>query len=59
MSFTCPRCGETSEGRFYGPCDRCRNQLRRTISAAGRTVERADYEPVMHVTPNAVALKDD
>lgn len=59
MSFTCPRCGETSEARFYGPCDQCRTQLRRTVAAAGRAVERTDYEPAMHVTPNAVALKDD
>lgn len=59
MSFTCPRCGESAEGRFYGPCEGCRTQLRRTVAAAGRAVERAGYEPAMHVTPNAVALKGD
>ena len=25
----------------------------------GRDVDGAEYEPTMHVTPNAVALKDD
>ncbi len=59
MSFACPRCGDVVEGRFYGPCEACRTQLRRTVGSAVRAVERTGYEPVMHVTPNAVALKDD
>jgi len=25
---TCPRCGATTEQEFYGPCARCREQLR-------------------------------
>ena len=59
MTFTCPRCGTSEEDRFYGPCEACRTQLRRTVGTVGRAVERSDYEPSMHVTPNAVALKDD
>lgn len=59
MTYECPRCGATGEGRFYGPCDSCREQLRATLGGAGRAVEQADYEPKMNVTPNAVALKDD
>lgn len=23
MTFTCPRCGEPAEARFYGPCSSC------------------------------------
>jgi len=59
MAFTCPRCRVAVDARFYGPCDECRAQLRVTLGSAGREVERAAFEPSMHVTPNAVALKDD
>jgi len=44
--------------RFYGPCDDCRTQLRRTLGDEGREVERESFVPAMHVTPNAVALKE-
>ena len=33
--------------------------LRRTLGNEAREVEVAAFEPSMHVTPNAVALKDD
>jgi hypothetical protein len=57
--WTCPRCGEPGTGRFYGPCEPCRAQLRATIGREpDATVAAADYEPKMNVTPNAVALKD-
>lgn len=59
MPFACPRCHESADERFYGPCTSCREQLRRTVGAAAREVERGAFEPSMHVTPNAVALKDD
>ena len=59
MAFTCPRCRATVDARFYGPCEGCRTQLRAALGAAGREVERTAFEPSMHVTPNAVALKDD
>jgi hypothetical protein len=58
-AITCPRCGEQAAVRFYGPCDGCRAELRRTYALEGRVVELAEYEPKMNVTPNAVALKDD
>jgi hypothetical protein len=58
VPVTCPRCGQTVEERFYGPCATCRADLRARIGAAARTVEVADYEPKMNVTPNAVATKD-
>jgi hypothetical protein len=45
--------------RFYGPCDECRTELRRTGRVEARVVEVAEYEPKMNVTPNAVATKDD
>ncbi|MEY4175948.1 MAG: hypothetical protein RI900_3113 [Actinomycetota bacterium] len=56
---TCPRCGGTSEERFYGPCSGCRADLRAKFLGEGRDVEVAEYVPKMNVTPNAVALKDD
>jgi hypothetical protein len=59
VEFTCPRCNTAVEARFYGPCDDCRTQLRDAFRREGRTVEVAEYEPKMNVTPNAVALKDD
>lgn len=58
----CPRCGsllDAATERFYGPCTDCRGQLRAKFLGDGRTVEVAEYEPKMNVTPNAVALKDD
>jgi hypothetical protein len=59
LLIDCPRCGASSSVRFYGPCDTCRTDLRAAFSGAARTVEVADYEPRMNVTPNAVATKDD
>lgn len=59
VEFTCPRCRSTVEGRFYGPCESCRTQLRSAYRSEGRIVEVAEYEPKINVTPNAVALKDD
>lgn len=59
MPFSCPRCRQSADERFYGPCTSCRAELRRTVGAAARDVERGAFEPSMHVTPNAVALKDD
>lgn len=44
--------------RFYGPCPACREDLRRTLGTAGHAVERRAYEPAMHVTPNAVAVRE-
>lgn len=44
--------------RFYGPCDECRASLRRAMGNEAQVRERAAFEPVMHVTPNAVAQKD-
>lgn len=57
--FACPRCGNGVTERFYGPCSPCREQLRTTLGGKARSVEREAFEPSMHVTPNAVALKDD
>lgn len=59
LAFVCPRCATAVRARYYGPCDDCRVQLRATMGTDGRTVEVAEYEPKMNVTPNAVALKDD
>jgi hypothetical protein len=56
--FACPRCGQDTTARFYGPCDTCREALRATLGGAARAVEVADYEPKMNVTPNQVASKD-
>jgi hypothetical protein len=59
MPFTCPRCAQAVDARFYGPCPDCRTQLRRTLGGEAKVVAREAFEPGMHVTPNAVATKDD
>ena len=59
MNFTCPRCQQSVEARFYGPCEGCRGELRAAFQREGKVVDVAEYEPKMNVTPNAVALKDD
>jgi hypothetical protein len=59
MPFACPRCQQSADQRFYGPCPSCREELRTTVGGEARAVERTAFEPSMHVTPNAVALKDD
>ena len=58
MDLTCPRCSGVLDERFYGPCDSCRQALRATVRGEARDVERTSFEPTMHVTPNAVALKE-
>ncbi len=58
LAFTCPRCATEVTARFYGPCDRCRDELRAGQGTGARDVAAAEYEPKMNVTPNAVATKD-
>ena len=55
----CLRCGEVVPMRFRGPVPGVRRELREKYRGEGRDVGGAEYEPTMHVTPNAVALKDD
>ena len=57
-SITCPRCQSAVEERFYGPCASCRGELRASLGREARAVEREAFVPAMHVTPNAVALKE-
>lgn len=59
MEFVCPRCQAAVDEVLYGPCDTCRTGLRDLFRGEGRVIQLAEYEPKMHVTPNAVALKDD
>lgn len=58
IDFTCPRCQAPTSARFYGPCAGCRAALVASLGSERRTVEVAEYEPKMNVTPNAVATKD-
>ena len=58
LAFACPRCHASVEARLYGPCPACRDELRATMARRAQEVEVEAYEPRMHVTPNAVALKD-
>ncbi len=55
----CLRCGEVVPMAFRGTCPACTAELRAKYQSEGRVVAGAEYEPAMHVTPNAVALKDD
>jgi hypothetical protein len=59
IAMTCPRCGSEMAARFPGPCPSCVGELREKFRPVARDVGGAEYEPAMHVTPNAVALKDD
>jgi hypothetical protein len=59
IEMECLRCGRVALMRFAGACGACREELRAKYSGLGREVVAAEYEPKMHVTPNAVALKDD
>jgi hypothetical protein len=55
----CPRCGGVRDDeRFYGPCASCRDELRATVVGTASELEATAFEPAMHVTPNAVAVKD-
>ncbi len=58
LRFDCPRCDRESDERLYGPCERCRDELRTLFSRAARPVVAPAYEPKVNVTPNAVATKD-
>lgn len=58
LRFTCPRCGVQACERFYGPCSACRTELRATLGGEARDVTAERFEPALHVTPNAVALKE-
>ncbi len=58
LAYTCPRCGDPTTGRFYGPCSACAGALAEAYPGQARAVEAAEYEPKMNVTPNAVATKD-
>jgi len=55
----CLRCGVVVPMRFRGPCRACADELHAKFRGEARVVAGAEYEPAMHVTPNAVALKDD
>jgi len=45
--------------RVPGLCRSCRDELIERYAPQVREIEVERYEPAMHVTPNAVALKDD
>ena len=47
------------DARFYGPCDDCRTELRARIRGEAHDIGDTAFEPALHVTPNAVAMKDD
>ncbi len=44
---------------FAGPCPACTRDLRAKFRGEARAVDGGEYVPKMHVTPNAVAMKDD
>ena len=58
MVFDCPRCQRTADEAHYGPCGECRAELRASVRGTQRDVDVAGFEPSLHVTPNAVALKE-
>jgi hypothetical protein len=58
VPMPCLRCRREAPMRFAGPCPSCAAELHERIRGDARTIADG-YEPKMHVTPNAVALKDD
>jgi len=58
MTFDCPRCHGSVEEVHYGPCRSCRTELRASVRGTKRDIDVAGFEPAMHVTPNAVAVKE-
>jgi hypothetical protein len=58
LRFDCPRCGATTSAAYWGPCERCREDLASTMVGEARAVEVGAFEPVMHVVPNQVATRD-
>lgn len=58
QEFHCPRCQAEVVEPWYGPCTRCRADLRATLGGEAREVAATEYVPKMNVTPNAVATKD-
>jgi hypothetical protein len=57
--LACLRCGAVVPMAFRGPCPACAAELHEKYRGEARDVAESAYEPAMHVTPNAVALKDD
>ena len=57
-AFECPRCKQSVEERFYGPCEACRMELRATMRLDPQDIEVEAYVPKMNVVPNQVALKE-
>jgi len=55
----CLRCRRAEPMRVPGLCRSCRDELIERYAPQVREIEVERYEPAMHVTPNAVALKDD
>ena len=45
VEMTCPRCGATSRGRFYGPCDHCRAELRAALAGEAVTSRSPPTSP--------------
>jgi hypothetical protein len=58
LDFDCPRCGRTVAETYYGPCERCRQDLRAQMRGVPRDIEKVEYEPKVNVVPNHVATKD-
>lgn len=60
--FSCPRCDQTVQERFWGPCGSCRAELVAAHQSHGvqgaEEAEATRFEPAMHVVPNHVATKD-
>lgn len=59
IDSACLRCQSLEAMRVPGLCASCRDELAVKFAPDVKNIEVARYEPTMHVTPNAVALKDD
>ena len=58
LNFDCPRCKQTVEDRYYGPCANCRRELKASLGGERRDIRVEEYVPKMNVVPNQIASKE-
>lgn len=58
LEFDCPRCRHVVTEAYYGPCTRCRRELRAQQGGEARDIASVAYEPKMNVVPNQIATKE-
>jgi hypothetical protein len=58
LEFNCPRCSHPASEAYYGPCTRCRREMRMRMGGEKREMDAVEYVPKMNVVPNQIASKE-